>query len=115
MTGKIEEWTFESIDAFYAARGGKFSRECDYGVWWSDNPQGFPRYRVSYVKDTGDVYAINQTTGRVEVLGTVEPDPIDERDFRSRWEGPLDDLLEGWPDRCGPPGGLAWVRSRLAR
>ena len=84
-------------------------------MWWSDNPQGFPRYRVSYVKETGDVYAVNHSTGLVEVLGTVEPDPVPDSNFTSPWERPLEVLLaDEWTDWCGKPGGLQWFRDKLA-
>lgn len=103
---------FESEAAFYAARGGELSRESDYGVWWTDDVP-FPRYRVSYVKDTGDVYAVNQSTRVVEVLGTVEPIECLDTDFNVDWDAPLDAVLEGWTDACGPTGGLEWLRDRL--
>ncbi len=107
MTGaKITRW--DSLAAFYDADPRRrLSGKCDYGVWWQDD-RPFPRFRVSYIKATGEVYAVELIgVGRVELLGQVQPDEGDHY-YRT-----LDKILTGWADHCGEPGGLSWVRSRL--
>lgn len=70
----MSEPLFPSIESFYALRGGARSGESDCGVWWT-GPRPFPRYRVSVVHDTGDVYAIDEIiSGVVELLATLEHD-----------------------------------------
>lgn len=91
---------------FYADRGGLRSGESDFGVWWTAENGRWPHYRVSVVKDTGDVYAIK--TGEdesVELLGTVP-----SGDYESAYA-----ILEGWTDVIHYPNSLQWVRDRLAR
>jgi hypothetical protein len=94
---------FDSIDAFYDARGGRFSGESDFGVHWCDG-RTWPRYRVSVVKDTGDVYAIRHTNGVVELLGNVGRE--DAYDC-------AEEILDGWEDPEVIQ--LDWARERLAR
>jgi hypothetical protein len=59
------------------------------------------------VQDTGEVYLVQHGltgpgSGHVEVLARVADS---ER---------LEAVLDGWRDRVGEPGSLAWLRSRLA-
>ena len=106
---------FPSIDAFYAADPRRrWSGEADYGVHWRLAGWEY-RWRVSYVQATGEIYAVHQgaTIGPVFVLGTVEPDPVDERDRRSVYYATLDDMLSGWAEQCGGPDSLRWVKDRL--
>ncbi len=71
MTNKI----YLSLEAFYDDNPARrASPEADYGVWWL-GPDGFyPRWRVSYIRDTGEVYAFAQGKGAVELLGVVKAD-----------------------------------------
>lgn len=91
-----------TMQAFYADRGGLRSGETDYGVWWWDGTpaQGEPS-RVSWVHDTGDVYAIRQRSGVVRLLGTI---PTAEQTERA---------LDGWADVCGTTASMEWVRTRM--
>lgn len=101
---KIAEW--------YAERTERdLSPECDYGVWWQDG-KAFPRYRVSYVQLTGEVYALEGQTQEVVVLGVVPPDT---KEIGPKYYATLDKLLDGWEYQCGKPGSLQWVRDRLER
>ena len=106
---------FASLDAFYGAvapRLRQFSPELDYGVHWTDPPfpdeipGALPRWRVSWVERTGELYAVcdrADATGHrpVRVYGVVHG--------RAEIEG----FLEGWSDHCGP-GGLAWLEGHFA-
>jgi hypothetical protein len=91
-----------SIDSFYDMRGGRFSGESDFGVHWRDGKQ-WPRYRVSVVRDTGDVYAINHQTGAVELLGNVGAEDT---------YAIAEKVLHGWATVT--PLELDWVRARLS-
>jgi len=109
--------TYRSLEEFYGANPARrASGEADYGVWWlGDSPR--PHWRVSYVHATGEVYAA-QLGGEVEVLGVVPPDEEHIGALDQPWEPyyrTLDKILDGWAEHCGQPGGLAWVRERLAR
>lgn len=109
--------TYRTIDEFYAARGGELSRESDYGVQWCASEAGqFPLWRVSYVKETGDVYATRQRNGvgpEILLLGTVPPIETPDTDFDTAWDKPLDDLLPEWWIVCGTPFSLQWVQQQL--
>ena len=111
---------YPSVEAFYSQNEARRrSPEADYGVWWMDDNRDWP-WRVSYVQATGEVYAVKMRGGgQVKVLGIVPPDP-DERtraDLRRQltYYRTLDRILAGWVNHCGQPGGLAWIRERLAR
>ena len=107
METTITRW--QSIKAFYDAEPlRRLSGESDYGVWWQDE-RPFPRFRVSYIEATGEVYAVALTgEGRSELFGQVQPDEGDHH-YRT-----LDRILAGWAHYCGSPHGLAWLRERLA-
>ena len=122
--------TFESIERFYSDNPARrYSPEADYGVHWLlDDWPG--TWRVSYVRDTGEVYAVFQgptragliPTGETAVISGTEEGlvlalgtfPVDEN------AGPhdvyyrgLDQLLSGWADHCTEPNGLAWMIQRI--
>ena len=88
------------------------SGEADYGVHWRDGST--QRYRVSYIQDTGEVYAVGEypPVEPVRVLGIVPPDDDDGRALT--YYRTLDAMLEGWPEQCGVnPDGLGWVARRI--
>lgn len=107
------------IEGFYDAKPARrASTEVEYGHGWSD---GTGRAGVSWVEDTGEVYAMTEPDGPIEVdtvggeylrrlktgdltvhiLGTV----------KTRAE--LDWRLRGWRDAMPEPDSLQWVRDRL--
>ena len=121
---------FKNVEEFYSDNSARRSSpEAGYGVHWRlDGWTG--TWRVSYVRDTGEVYAMFQgptqfgrlptgetvvsfgkEEGSVLLLGHF---PIDEeagpRDVYYRG---LEHLLEGWPERCVQPNGLVWVIEKL--
>ena len=106
---------YAMIHDFYAARGGALSGESDFGAWWTDGPPRGPRYRVSAVHDTGDIYAVNHWSGEGEFLGHVDPG-----DCGGPAHGHEDDCtytlvearLDGWADEVHE---LDWARERLPR
>ena len=109
------------------------SPETDYGVHWRlDGWAG--TWRVSYVRDTGEVYAVFQgptqsgrlptgeiiiatgpEEGPVLLLGHFpwKPSDLEEAGPRDVYYRSLELLLEGWPERCVQPNGLVWVIEKL--
>lgn len=120
---------FASIDAFYRQRGGAKSGESDLGVWWRGK-EPYPRYRLSWVYDTGDLYVIelsdrgaglrprqpNLHPGEVVLVATIPADTWgDPPDQRFRVLDAPGRPLHGWPLHCGPVGGLGWVIEQTER
>ena len=102
--------SYPNIEAFYSENEDRRrSPEADYGVWWHDGV-GAEFWRVSYVQATGEVYALNNWTGQLQVLGVIPPDADGGSYYRT-----LDRILEGWSEHCGRLNSLAWVRERLAQ
>ena len=71
---------------------------------------------MSYVRNTGEIYAVQQgsTIGPVFVMAIIPPDPVDDGNRRALFYATLETILEGWPEQCGRPDSLRWVRDRLA-
>jgi hypothetical protein len=91
-----------------------FSPEADYGVMWR-NGADWPLWRVSYIADTGDVYAVKMAApgqDTVRLLGVVPPDPV--YSDRETYYRTLDGILTGWADPRVSAMDLGWVATRLA-
>ena len=106
--------SYTSLGRFYAARRARQrSRKIDYGVRWYTRPAvgGIrpPPWRVTYIRDTGEVFA-TPTAGRgpVHILAVV-PVPM----YPFPWTQTLDRLLTGWADEELTGRQLSWVRNRL--
>ena len=124
--------TFEDLESFYSENPARRrSPESSHGVHWQlDGWDG--AWRVSYIRDTGEVYALFQGPTQVGVLPTGESFvssgkgtgpvltigtfPVDEN------PGPddvyylnLDLFLSGWMDHCDEPNGLAWMIRKMAQ
>ena len=71
------ERKFKHLEHFYSANPARrFSPEAGYGVHWRRT--GWTgNWRVSYVRDTGEVYALpgGPGDGPLLLLGTFPPDP----------------------------------------
>jgi hypothetical protein len=97
------------IDQFYDQNPSRrASEEIELGREWSENDMQF---EVSWIADTGEVYAMAEPYSRheisaesvtVEILGVIP-----EREV-------VDSVLAGWRDEMGKPDSLAWVRARVA-
>ena len=117
---------FPTLEAFYAEMPERrISAEADYGVHWKLN--GWPHpWRVSHVQNTGEIYAVHQclemhdvdkrimSYGPLFVLGKVAPDPVPDGDCRALFYATLEQILDGWAERCWTSNGLARVRDRIA-
>ena len=100
---------FADVEAFYAAdERRRYSGEAAYGAHWRATGSR-EQWRVSYVQATGEIYAVRHATRIVLVLGTL---PADD-EAGGLYYRTLEDILDGWPARCGAPGGLQWVAVTL--
>lgn len=72
----------------------------DYGWFWSDTPNCFPHYRVSWDPETGDLFAVNTDLQHYETFCCIKD------------RGRIDSLMEGWADHIYDPCSLEWIRRR---
>jgi len=102
--------TYADIEEFYSENEERRrSGEADYGVWWTETGCNWPRWRVSYIQKTGEVYAVQLTPGgEVKLLGVVPPDD------GTIYYQTLDLILEGWVDAINEPGSLNWLQEQLS-
>jgi hypothetical protein len=84
------------------------SDETEFGREWSEDDR---RFEVSWVADTGEVYAMAEPYSRreistesvtVEILGV-----INGRDA-------INSALAGWREAMAKPNSLTWIRARVA-
>lgn len=68
------------------------SRELDFGGWWSANgkPMEWPRFSVSWIERTGELYVWNSREDLYQVIGTFATEREVER------------AMEGWADPDSP-------------
>ncbi len=69
---------YPNLDAFHEADPRQLrSEQFDYGVHWRLDGWEY-RWRVSYIRDTGEICAVHQgsTIGPVIILGIVTPDEV---------------------------------------
>lgn len=85
---------------FFHKEQRRRSPEVDFGVWWRDGIY-YPTYRVSWIELTGELYAFNQMTNKVEVLGKVKGREAIEK------------KMKGWVNACGKINSLDWIRRRF--
>jgi hypothetical protein len=99
--------TYPSLDAFYAAGGERrtLSIEHDFGVMWREGTRKRPRYRLSWIEATGELYTLAlsefEHQRKVELLGIV--------DTREQ----VEQLLMGWEALPFGESTLDWVRERI--
>ena len=122
--------SFKNVEEFYSDNSARRrSPEADYGVHWK--LEGWPNsWRVSYVRDTGEIYAVQQgpirtgilPTGEIIIANGLEEGPVlllgqfpidEEAGSRDVYYHSLERHLEGWPEKCVQPNGLVWVIEKL--
>jgi hypothetical protein len=74
----------------------------DHGYFWSDTPERFPRYRVSWDEDSKELFTHNCSTGEQEVLAKIHR------------RSDLDDVMAEWPDLMYQPRSLEELRRRIS-
>jgi hypothetical protein len=98
---------FATLAAFYGEDPRRAaSREVDVGLWWRE-AEGDALHRAAWVTATGELYAVRLGPAQdaqpaVELLGAFAD------------EAAVQAALDGWRERCGEPGSLAWLRARAA-
>jgi hypothetical protein len=96
------------------------SNEVEFGQDWSD--ANGVRYELSWVEDTGEVYAMREPAAAIEVdpvgdewVDKLSSDAVTVEILGTVAErAELDRRLEGWQDAIVRPGSLSWLRSRFA-
>ena len=109
------------IEEFYDADPRRrSSEEFEYGREWRDAAGG--RTEVSWVQDTGELYAMAEPTAPVymdPVGDTYEPE-LDTKTLVVEVLGVVSDraevdrILEGWQAEMERPNSVQWIRDRLA-
>ncbi|MCK9875711.1 hypothetical protein MXD59_07985 [Frankia sp. Ag45/Mut15] len=111
------------IRAFYRADPRRQSSvEVPFGDGWTDHEDSHSTYRLSWVADTGEIYAVREphpggilaryldqldvdqadvSALRVEILAVADRDTIEAG-------------LAGWPAVMSEHDSLRWVRTQLA-
>lgn len=119
MTGGLSASgeVYTSLRAFYDADARRDpSPEWDFGVHWKGE-YDWPRYRVSWVIETGELYAVELGgQGRVYVLAVV--DRVGDYPYsgghdawvRFKDAQPIEQVLSGWAESDQE---LGWVVRRL--
>lgn len=100
---------FPSMEAFYSSRGGGPSPEHDLGSWWYAE-HNYGQWRVTWVKDTGDLYAFHFPHGPVVLLAQI---PASDFNWPDNARHPA--VLPDWADHCYVDHGLLWVVQQTAR
>jgi hypothetical protein len=113
----LEPTEYPTIGDFYDAdrtNRRRHSPEADFGVQWTEaGTRGWPRWRVSYIEHTGEVYAACQKSGPigpVRLLGVV---PVTPRSEGLPYYRELDAILDGWADPDVSGFDLAWITRTL--
>ena len=110
------------IEQFYDADPRRReSEEIEFGREWSD-ANGM-RTELSWVEDTGELYAMAEPTESVEMdpFGDTRVDDLPTElvtvdvlgVITDRAE--LDRMLDGWEQAMGTPNSIQWVRDRITQ
>jgi hypothetical protein len=101
---------YACLEAFYNSAPPaqrRYSPELDFGVHWTDLPlpgeipAALPRWRVSWIEHTGEVYAARDAGGPVRVYGRIHG------------RNQIEVALDGWARHCGGRGSLWWLEQRM--
>jgi hypothetical protein len=98
---------YASLEAFRTAGGPTRARSVEqhFGLMWRDGRRKRPRYRISWIESTGEVYALALSEfdelRKVQLLGVVPTLELLER------------LLNGWQTLSYDESTLDWVRERV--
>lgn len=113
----------QSIAAFYDAdERRRDSEEVVYGDGWTRHDDGSATYRLSHVRDTGELYLVREPHPGGGILARfydqlhVDQASVDELtvDVLATLSGAgADALLDGWEQAMTGPDSLAWLYGRL--
>ena len=96
-----------TVDAFYADAERQRSGEIEFGNFWRDEAGG-DWHRVSWIKNTGELYAKNEQASVRDIPEQVEALAVipKERDVKR--------LLRNFEEWAFGPEGLGELRKRVA-
>ncbi len=110
------------IEDFYSAdERRRQSAEYEFGNNWFDNRGS--RYELSWVEDTGELYAmleLSAEAGTWTPFGDIEVDRVKVDDVVVTVlavipeRKAVEQLLDGWAAHMEEPDGVHWVAGRLA-
>ena len=97
------------------------SDESEFGRDWHDGDG--VRYEISWVRDTGELYAMSEPEGSIisDGLGDENMVPMPANLVLVEVLGTIDSAdavqqtLSGWPEAMSGADSLGWVRERLSR
>jgi hypothetical protein len=109
------------LEAFYDADPRRrHSEELEFGNDWTDNGA---RTQVSWVEDTGEIYAMRDPLGGLQsdVIGDVRATPVEEEQLAVQVLGVINgrdavaSVMSGWETAMvADDNSLTWVRDRIA-
>jgi hypothetical protein len=109
------------LEAFYDADPRRRrSEELEFGNDWMDNGA---RTQVSWVEDTGEIYAMRDPLGGLasDVIGDVRAMPVEEQQLTVEVLGvvagreAIASVMSGWQSAMtATDDSLTWVRDRIA-
>jgi hypothetical protein len=110
------------LEQFYDADPRRrHSEELEFGTDWSE---GGARTQVSWVAETGELYAMRDPLGGLvtDAIGDTRATPVSDEQLTVEVLGTVSDrdavgaVMSGWEAAMpNGPDSLAWVRDRLAR
>lgn len=98
------------------------SAETTYGDGWTASTDPHATYRLSWVSETGELYAVREPHPGGLFARYLDQLDVDQADVSEltvevlateRDGARLTELLGGWQDAEGEPDSLAWVRARV--
>lgn len=106
---------------FHAKDERRWSPEWDFGVMWSEhesNTHSWPFWRVSWIVNTGELYAQRSIGNRVHLLGVVPPVGDYPHGSHEMWTAfknaqDIEKVMDGWAEG-EPHKPLSWIEERLA-
>ena len=110
---------FHNIEDFYNDDPKRrYSCEADFGVHWRNGRRTdsnlTPRYRLSYVEETGELYADEVNSGTVFLVGVIPQEDIRPTGGERYWVKLDREILQGWSTQCVKNDyGIQWVKERL--
>lgn len=94
-----------------AVKRRKLSPELDFGVnWYHASPREWPKWRISWIEKTGELYATNER--EVEVLGIVKDHMTLNQLHKKNLpysELKIEKVLKGWAEHHE----LDWIRNKF--
>jgi hypothetical protein len=109
------------LEAFYDADPRRrTSEELEFGSDWTDSGA---RTQVSWVEDTGEIYAMRDPLGGLmsDVIGDVRATPVAEEQLTVEVLGVVDGreavaaVMSGWQAAMvADDNSISWVRDRIA-